>query len=84
MDAPKVFLIVGAVVIIAILFYSSVRFVGTFEKTTTGECTQTDFRSAQGTVQGEVLKGYTCPEGYRQEFADFKDVPRFSLCCVKN
>jgi len=84
MDAPKVFLIVGAVVIIAILLYTGARFMSTFEKTTTGECTQMDFQSSEGIVKGEVLKGYTCPEGYRQEFADFKDVPRFSLCCVKN
>ena len=67
-----------------IFFYTGYQFLGTYEKTTENECVTTEFSSSQGIIKGEVFEGYECPEGYHQEFADFKDVPKFNLCCVKD
>lgn len=84
MDYTKIILIIGAVLIVSILLWTGANFLSTFAESTTKICTETEFRSSQGFIKGEVFKGYDCPAGYRQEFADFEDVPKFNLCCAKD
>ena len=85
MVSAKSVLIIGALLIVVILLWTGARFLNMFEASTVKNCAETDFLNSKGEpVKGEVLKGYTCPEGSRQEFADFEDVENFYLCCVSN
>lgn len=83
MDAKNIALLIGAFVVLFILFYSGSKLVGSYDKETVANtCETTEFQTSQGIQTGKLVEGYNCPDGFHQEFGKFEDVKIGKLCCV--